>query len=101
MIDKNKAVGWSMTPAETSAFFKSLGKKVVTFFGYSVDYEDQNTMLKTAKDALSLYSPNNVLINIGATAGGIGAVYPLAKELGSTTTGIVSSVAIKDLKYIS
>lgn len=90
-----------MTPAETRAFFQSLRKKVVTFFGYSVDYENENAMLKTAKDALSLYSPATVLINIGATAGGIGAVYPLAKEMGFKTTGIVSSVASKDLQYIS
>lgn len=101
MIDKKKVVGWNMTPAEVRIFFISLGKKVVTFFGYSVDYENKNAMLKTAKDALSLYSPTNVVINIGATAGGIGAVYPLARELGFTTTGIVSSVAMQDLKYIS
>lgn len=90
-----------MTPAETRIFFISLGKKVVTFFGYSVDYENENLMLKTAKDALSLYSPSNVLINIGGTSGGIGAVYPLAKEMRFMTTGIVSSMAMEDLKYIS
>ena len=101
MLDKKKVVGWNMTPAETRIFFISLGKMVVTFFGYSVNYENENAMLKTAKDALSLYSPSNVVINIGATAGGIGAVYPLAKELGFITTGIVSSVAIEHLEYIS
>lgn len=90
-----------MTPAETRAFFISLGKKVVTFFGYSADYQNENAMLKTAKDALSLYSPSNVLINIGATSGGIGAVYPLAKEMGFITTGIVSSMAMEELKTIS
>ncbi len=101
MIDKNKVVGWNMTPATTRAFFQNLGRKVVTFFGYSVDYENENAMLKTAKDALSLYSPQSVLINIGATSGGIGAVYPLAKEMGFVTTGIVSSVVSEDLEYIS
>jgi hypothetical protein len=101
MIDKNKVVGWKMTPAETWAYFQSLGKKVVTFFGYSANYENEKAMLKTAKDALSLYSPGTVLINIGATTGGIGAVYPLAKKMGFTTTGIVSSVAIENLRYIS
>lgn len=90
-----------MTAVETRAFFRSLGKKVVTFFGYSVDYENENLTLKTAKDALSLYSPRDVLVNIGATAGGIGAVYSLAKEMGFTTAGIVSSVASEHLEYIS
>ncbi len=90
-----------MTPAETQAFFRSLGKKVVTFFGYSADYENKKVMLKTAKDALSLYSPKNVLINIGATSGGIGEIYPLAKKTGFTTTGIVSRVAMEHLEYIS
>jgi hypothetical protein len=101
MIDKKKVVGWNMTPAETRAFFQTFRKKVITFFGYSADYENKPAMLKTAKDALSLYSPATVLINIGATAGGIGAVYPLAKEMGFITTGIVSRVVIEHLRYIS
>ncbi len=33
------------------------------------------------------------MINIGATAEGIGAVYPLAKQMGFTTVDIVSSLA--------
>lgn len=90
-----------MTPTETRTFIKSLGKTVLTFFGYSVDYENEEAMLAIAKDSLSGYSPETVLINIGGTAGGIGAVYPLAKEMGFKTTGIVSSQAIEYLQYIS
>ena len=90
-----------MTPAETLEFFKTLGKKVVTFFGYSVDYEHESVMLALARDVLSKYSPQTYVINIGATAGGIGAVYPLAKAMGFKTTGIVSSVATKHMEYIS
>src|SRR5215211_143170 len=97
----NKIVGTAMTPAGTLAFFKTLGKKVVTFFGYSVDYEHEAVMLALARDVLSKYSPQTHVINIGATAGGIGAVYPLAKALGFKTTGIVSSVAAKHMEYIS
>ena len=41
------------------------------------------------------------MINIGATASGIGAVYPLAKAMGFTTTGIVSSLAAKHIENIS
>lgn len=98
---KNKIVGLNMTPIETRSFFKTLGKKVITFFGYSVDYEHETIMLAIAKDVLSKPSPGTFLINIGATAGGIGAVYPLAKALGFKTTGIVSSVATKHMEYIS
>jgi hypothetical protein len=34
------------------------------------------------------------LINIGATTGGVGAIYPLAKSMGFTTTGIVTNLAL-------
>src|SRR5512139_986697 len=85
LSNKNKVIGLAMTLEETQAFFKSLGRKVVTFFGYSVDYENEESMLAIAKDALSEYSPETFLINIGATAGGIGAVYPLAKAMGFQT----------------
>jgi hypothetical protein len=101
MIDKNKIVGMRMSPAETQTFFKSLRKPVLTFFGYSVDYENQDAMLAIARKGLSKIPPDAVLINIGATASGIGAVYPLAKAMGFTTTGIVSSVAAGNLENIS
>jgi len=101
MNDGNKIVGWAMTTTETRTFIKSFGKTVLTFFGYSVDYENEESMLAIATDSLSGYSPQTVLINIGGTSGGIGAVYPLAKEMGFKTTGIVSSQAIEYLKYIS
>ena len=90
-----------MTPTETRTFFKTLGKTVVTFFGYSADYEHEAALLTMARDILSQYSPTTSLVNIGATAGGIGAVYPLAKTMGFQTTGIVSSVAAGHMEYIS
>jgi hypothetical protein len=98
---ENRIVGLQMTPAETRTFFKTLGRKVVTFFGYSVDYEHEAVMLAKARDVLSRYSPQTYVINIGGTAGGIGAVYPLAKAMGFKTTGIVSSVAAEHMEYIS
>jgi hypothetical protein len=101
MIDKNKIVGMRMSPAETQAFFRRFNKPVLSFFGYSVAYEDQDAMLTIARKGLSKIHPNAVLINIGATASGIGAVYPLAKEMGFTTTGIVSSVAAEHMDSIS
>lgn len=101
MIDKNKIVGMRMSPAETLAFFRSFHKRVLTFFGYSVDYEDQEAMLAIVRRGLSKITPGAVLINIGATASGIGAVYPLAKAMGFTTTGIVSSVATEHMENIS
>ena len=101
MIDKNKIIGMSMSPVETQAFFKSLRKRVLTFFGYSVDYEDQEAMLAIVRKGLSKIPSDAVLVNIGATASGIGAVYPLAKAMGFTTTGIVSSVAAEHMENIS
>ena len=91
----------NMSPAETRSFFRSLGKRVLTFFGYSVNYENEESMLAIARKGLSKIPPDAVLINIGATASGIGAVYPLAKAMGFTTTGIVSSLAAEHLENIS
>jgi hypothetical protein len=101
MIDKNKIVGMNMSPAETLAFFRNFHKRVLTFFGYSVDYEDRESMLAIVRRGLSRIPADAVLINIGATASGIGAVYPLAKAMGFTTTGIVSSVAAEHMENIS
>jgi hypothetical protein len=90
---KTHLVGWDMTPEEAGHFFKKQGKIVLTFIGYSIDYEDEPGMLKLAHDVLAQYLPTSTLVNIGATEGGVGAVYPLAKSLGFTTTGIVSTQA--------
>lgn len=101
LSEKDKVIGWRMTPGEALAFFKSQRKTVVTFFGYSVDYENEKAMLKKAEDVLAGYSPATFLINIGATRGGAGAIYPIAKAMGFTTTGIVSSLATQYLDDIS
>jgi hypothetical protein len=101
MIDKNKIVGMNMSPAGTQAFFKSFNKRVLTFFGFSAAYENEEAMLAIARKGLAKIPPGAVLVNIGATASGIGAVYPLAKEMGFTTTGIVSTVATEYMENIS
>ncbi len=50
-------------------------------------------MLEHASRVLDGLDPAKVLINIGATEVGIGAVYELAKQKEFTTMGIVSSLA--------
>ena len=93
---KNHVVGWSMTPDEAVAFFKGLGKTVVTFYGYSgLGYEDEKGMLKIAEEVLSRYSPKTILVNIGVTKVGCGAIYPLAKSMGFETTGVVTTLALE------
>jgi len=91
---KNRVIGWKMTPDEAQSFFKRQGKTVLTLFGYSSGYEDEAAMLQIVKEILSKYSPETTIVNIGGTRSGIGVAYPLAKSLGFTTTGIVSSEAI-------
>ncbi len=98
---KNHVVGWSMTSEEASQFFRQQGKTVLTFIGYSVDYEDEPGMFQVVREVLSRYSPETTLVNIGATAGGVGDAYPLAKALGFTTTGIVSTQALEHPEYVS
>jgi len=93
---KNKVIGWEMTPDEAVAFFKSQGKTVLSFFGYSGNqYEDTGGMLNIADRVLFQHSPEHTLVNIGATETGVGAIYRMAKSKGFITTGIVSEMALK------
>ncbi|MBL8447372.1 MAG: hypothetical protein JNJ44_08180, partial [Zoogloeaceae bacterium] len=81
-------------PAAIKAFVLSTGKSVLTFSGYSgAEYEDPATMRAAVGEVLRRHDPQRTLINIGATAVGIGAVYELAKAQGFTTMGIVSTLA--------
>jgi hypothetical protein len=64
-----------MTPEQAHAFFSAQSKTVLTL-GFSVSYENENNMLHIARVILSGHSPETALVNIGATEGGIGAVYP-------------------------
>jgi len=82
------------TPEQIRAFFKDKSMIVVTFLGYSgTEYEDRSAMLAQAKRILTGADPKNTIVNIGATADGIGAVYEIAKQRGFLTTGIVSTQA--------
>ena len=101
MNSDNRVVGWNMQPEDAKSFIKSLGKKVVTFVGYSAGYEKEEEMLKVVETVLSEYSPTTHIVNIGATIGGIGGVYSVAKSKGFTTTGIVSSLAKEYMEDIS
>lgn len=98
---KNKVVGWNMTPEETSAFFTSQGKTVLTFFGFMVGYENEDQMKKIVQEVLSKHSPATTLVNDGATKWSLGEMYPLAKSMGFTTAGIVSRNILDDPTDIS
>jgi hypothetical protein len=97
----NKVVGWNMTPEEAVSFFKGQGKTVLTFFGYMLGYENEAEMYRIVRDELSKYSPETALVNDGVTKWGLGEIYPLAKSLGFTTTGIVSRNILDDPSDIS
>jgi len=82
------------TADELRAFLAREGKSVLSFVGYSdAGYEDQPAMLAAADQVLSAHDPARTVVNIGATASGIGAVYALARQRGFTTMGVVSSLA--------
>ena len=83
--------GWSMTPEECVSFFKSLGKMVLTICGYSIGYQNKDEMVRGVIQTLEAYQPDQTLINVGATRGGIGEAYPIVKALGFTTAGIVTT----------
>jgi NADPH:quinone reductase-like Zn-dependent oxidoreductase len=50
-------------------------------------------MIEQATRILDEFDPASTIVNIGATAAGIGAVYEVAKRKGFTTSGIVSTQA--------
>lgn len=80
--------------SEIHDFFTSKGWRVLTFVGYSgAGYQDAEAMLKHAEAALAKQDVSKTIVNIGATADGIGAVYAKAKARGFKTSGIVSSQA--------
>lgn len=88
------AAGREATPEEVRAFFRGKGMAVLTFLGYSgAGYEDESAMLERASSILDRFDPNRTIVNGGATAEGIGAVYRVAKEKGFATSGIVSTQA--------
>ncbi len=76
------------------AHVRATGKQVLTFEGYSgAGYQDPAAMLALAGRILAAESPARVLVNIGGTAEGLGAVYALARQQGFATLGIVSTLA--------
>ena len=82
------------TPQEIKRYFEQSGMRVLTFAGYSgAGYEDADRMIREVTAILERYDPKTTIVNIGATADGIGAVYPLARKKGFRTTGIVSTQA--------
>ena len=90
------------SPEAIRAFFVHEGKHVVTFLGYSgAGYENRAAMLEEATRVLARLDPARTIVNIGATAEGIGAVYDLAKRRKFLTTGIVSSQAKKEKVALS
>src|SRR5262245_44994879 len=82
------------TTAESiKSFVSGRDMTVLTFAGYSgAGYEDPAAMQKQAASILDAQDPAKTLINIGATAVGIGSVYEIAKQKGFTTMGIVSTL---------
>lgn len=82
------------TSASIAAFLKARKMRLLTFAGYSgAGYERPAEMLAHAARVLDGEDPARTLVNVGATAEGIGAVYELARERGFGTVGIVSSLA--------
>lgn len=82
------------TPDKVRAFFAGQRMSVLTFVGYSgAEYENRPMMIQQAEQMLGTFDPKQTIVNIGATAEGIGAVYEVAKRKGFTTSGIVSTQA--------
>jgi hypothetical protein len=82
------------TPIEVVRYFARLHKSVLTFLGYAAaGYEDPAALLRHAGAVLDECDPAATVVNIGASAVGIGAAYEAARRRGFMTSGIVSSQA--------
>jgi hypothetical protein len=91
-----------VTSDAVGAFAHERGRRMLTFTGYSgAGYEDPAAMLGHAARVLDRHDPARTIVNIGATAEGIGAVYRLARERGFTTIGVVSTLARADQSTLS
>ena len=96
------AVTRNASSADIRAFVRQRGTRVLTLLGYSgADYQDPAAMLAAADAVLARHNPQHTLVNIGATAQGIGAAYMLARQRGFTTIGIVSSLAREEQVALS
>jgi hypothetical protein len=85
-----QAVDWSRA---TEALRRSI-LKVVTFCGFSgAGYEYPAAVEHVIRKQLTRFAPQTTAVCAGATAEGIGMVYPIAKQQGFRTIGIVSSLA--------
>lgn len=73
---------------------RGAGQQIVTFCGFSgTGYEDSSTVERVLHEQLARFVPQSTTICAGATADGIGMVYPIARHQGFRTIGIVSSCA--------
>lgn len=73
---------------------RASGQRVVTFCGFSgTGYEDPAAVERVIGEQLARLKPQQTTICAGATADGIGVVYPIARRKGFRTIGIVSSLA--------
>ena len=78
------------------ALVRGIGRYIVEFTGVSdSEYEDPGAVEGAVAEGLDEFEPTSVVICAGATPEGVGAVYPIAKQRGFTTIGIVSAMAEK------
>lgn len=74
---------------------REYGDHIHSLFGYSaLEYEDPEALEQRVVTDLAAFDADNTAIAIGATPYGIGRLYPVVKELGFTTLGIVASTAL-------
>jgi hypothetical protein len=84
-----------LPPSEIIKQIKKLDKRIITLFGFSyLGYENPNAVMADIANLLQGFDPETDAINIGATQEGIGRAYEIAKKLGFTTLGIVSTLAL-------
>lgn len=74
---------------------RSSGRIIHSIFGFSgLGYRHPDDVMQAVENDLRQLNPDITTVAIGATEEGIGAAYKVARDLGFTTLGIVSSKSI-------
>jgi hypothetical protein len=107
-LNNSIPVDTEVSPTNQNKYEQAIGtirdlvhnKHAMVFIGFSgLGYEHadkaKDAMKQELQKAIDLYGKDRVAVFAGATSDGIGMVYDTAKELGLSTAGIISAIALE------
>lgn len=93
---------WKVTPAAAVLkFFHALDKRLICFAGYGeLGYEEPDCVRKISMEVLDSLDRSTVAVHCGTLLrkgglNGIADIYPIARDMGFTTSGLFPSIALQ------